>query len=223
MEVKEKPTRRYNSSLRDAQSAQTRERIMMAAKEFLETNNLEDLTLRQIAELADISAPTVYAYFPTMDALHQAFFFWLKPQIGTDLGLPAFADLASVPKRMFPYYVRQGRLLRNLMDTPAWDRLRATDWQAKQEAWAQAIRAALPELTATQTARGAIAIHAFSTPNMWRWLVDITGCPEEDAEQIASWAIATLTAALHRDASGLARANSGAPRKTMSRMKGTDK
>lgn len=221
MIVNEKPApRTYHSSLRDAQAAQTRERLFLAAKEFLETEDLEKLTLRKLAELADVSAPTVYSHFPTMDALHQAFFFWLKPHIGTDLGVPGFADLASVPHRLFPYYARQGRLLRNLMNTPAWDRLRAADWQTKLDGWVRAIGGTLPALSAAQTKHAAIAIHAFSTPNMWRWLVDITGCSQPEAVEIAAWATGALMSALERDASGLASADSGTPRKTKSRKKG---
>lgn len=220
-----KPTpRAYHSSLRDAQAAQTRERILTAAKEFLEANDLADLTLRRVAELADVSAPTVYAHFPTMEALHQAFFFWLKPHIGTDnLAVPGLSDFADMPHRVFSHYQRQGRLLRNLLNTPAWDRLRAEDWQAKQEGWAAPIIAALPDLTPAQARRAAIALSAFSTGNVWRWLIDITGCSEAEAEQIAAWATSALVSALERDASGLASADSETPRKTISRKKGTEK
>lgn len=224
MDVREKPApRAYHSSLRDAQAAQTRERLFRAAKQFLETEELDKLTLRKLAELADVSAPTVYAHFPTMDALHQAFFFWLKPHIGTDLALPPLANFASMPSEMFSRFARQASLLRNLMSTPVWDRLRASDWQAKQDHWAAPIKAALPGLSAVEAGRAAIALAAFSTPNMWRWLIEITGCSQAEAEQIAAWATGALVAALERDASGLASPDSGTPRKTGSRKKGTEK
>jgi len=203
MNAKLKTPRSYRSSLRDAQAAQTRERIFQAAKEFLETDDLENLTLRKVAELADVSAPTVYAHFPTMDDLAQAFFFWLKPHIGTDAALPPLAEFASVPKKAYAAYARRGRLLRNLMNTPAWDRLRADDWRAKQDGWATAISEAMPALTRKQTDRAAIALAAFATPSVWRWLVDITGCSEAEAEHIAGWAMEALVTSLQRDPSGL--------------------
>jgi AcrR family transcriptional regulator len=197
---------------------------LLAAKQFLETEDLEKLTLRKLAELADVSAPTVYAHFPTMEALHQAFFFWLKPHIGTDnLAVAGLSGFLDMPRRMFSHYQRQGRLLRNLLSTPSWDKLRADDWQAKEEGWIAPIIAALPDLTPPQARRAAIALSAFSTGNVWRWLIDITGCSEAEAEQIAEWATAALVAALQRDASGLASADSGTPRKTMSRKKGNEK
>src|SRR5262245_21390493 len=107
VKTKERP-RSYHSSLREAQSAQTRERILEAVKTFLETHDFTELTLRRIAELADISAPTVYAHFPTMDDLSRAFFFWLKPHLGTDKPLPALPEFASLPGELYGRYARQG-------------------------------------------------------------------------------------------------------------------
>ena len=75
-------SRSYQSPLREAQAALTRERILMAAKDYLENKDIETLSLRQIAELSGVSAPTVYAHFPTMDDLVGAFFYWLKPRLG---------------------------------------------------------------------------------------------------------------------------------------------
>ena len=221
MNVRTKPPRAYRSSLRDAQSQQTRERILGAAKEFLETRDLADLTLRRLAELAEVSAPTVSAHFPTLDDLYRAFFVWLKPHIGTDLALPALSDFASMPAQLFPRFARQGRLLRNLMNTPAWDHLRAADWKAKQENWAGPIRSALPDLTTIEADRAAIALAAFSTPNLWRWLVDITGCSDAEAEQIAAWATGALAASLQRDASGLGDRPPSTASKPTTRKKGT--
>jgi AcrR family transcriptional regulator len=203
MAINTKP-RPYRSTLRDAQAAQTRERILVSVKAFLETDDLEQLTLRRIAELADISAPTVYAHFPTMGDLGRAFFLWLKPQLGTDRALPPLSDFSDIPRALYPQYLRQGRLLRNLMKMPAWDRLRIEDWKLKQEAWVAPVKAALPNLAPRQAERAAVALAAFSTPTVWRWLVEIADCSQSEAEQIAGWATGTLAAALIRDAGGLA-------------------
>ena len=44
--------RTYQSPLRDAQAALTRERILMAAMGYLEKHDIETLTLRHVAELS---------------------------------------------------------------------------------------------------------------------------------------------------------------------------
>jgi len=220
MNAKQKLQRPYRSPLRDAQSAQTRERILLAAKAFLESEDADKLTLRQVAELAEVSAPTVYAHFPTMDDLLQAFFTWLQPRIGADTALPLLPELANTPRRVYPRYAGQGRLLRNLMNTPTWERLRAGDWKAKQANWAAAVKASLPQLGPTQVERGAIALAAFSTPAVWRWLVDITGCSESEAEHIACWATGALATALKHDAAALGGAESK-PLTSIHRKKGS--
>lgn len=220
MNVKSRPPRPYRSALRDAHSTQTRERILAAAQKFLETDRLENLSLRRIAELAEVSAPTVYAHFPTMDDLARAFFFWLKPHIGTDRGPPDLAQFGTIPYEAFPRYAQQGQLLRNLMNTPEWDRLRADDWSAKEAAWAGAIRKALPGLTSKETRRAAVALAAFATPGVWRWLVDITGCTEDEAERIAAWAISALADSLRRNPSGIGNGHRERSRPASTRKKG---
>ena len=62
-------SRSYQSPLREAQAALTRERILMAAKDYLENKDIETLSLRQIAELSGVSAPTVYAQEKRLDPL----------------------------------------------------------------------------------------------------------------------------------------------------------
>ncbi|MBS0520631.1 MAG: TetR/AcrR family transcriptional regulator [Proteobacteria bacterium] len=195
--------RTYQSPLRDAQAALTRERILMAAKDYLEKNDIETLTLRRLAELAGVSAPTVYAHFATIDELVTAFFMWLKPRMGLQKPLPALGGFSELPADLFPHYEEYGALLRNLMNRPAWDRQRHADSGSRHGPWVEAVGRALPKLTPEQRRRGAMAVSAFWTPTMWRWLMDTCGFTPKEAEQVAGWAIAALVDALKRDPSGL--------------------
>lgn len=61
--VKRKPTRRYDSPLRRAQAAGTRQRILDAAAELFEAQGYGRTTVRQIADAAGVAADTVYASF----------------------------------------------------------------------------------------------------------------------------------------------------------------
>jgi len=198
------PTSRpYQSALREAQSAMTRERILMAAKDYLEKNDIESLSLRRIAELSGVSPPTVYAYFPTMDDLIAAFFQWLKPRMGLDRPLPPLNELPTLPDRLYPRYDEFGALLRNLMNKPSWDRQRLTDRDQRHGGWLETIGAELPHLSPEQRRRGGLIIAAFWTPTLWRWLMDTCGFTPEEARTVAGWAIRALTDALKNDPSGL--------------------
>jgi AcrR family transcriptional regulator len=199
--------------LREAQAALTRERILMAAKAYLEKHDIETLTLRHLAELAGVSPPTVYANFATVDDLVAAFFQWLKPRLGLQKRLPSTNELRDLPKELFPAYEAYGALLRTLLNSPAFDRARVADTGERHGRWIAGIGKAMPHLTPEQRRRGGLVVSAFWTPTVWRWLVDTCGFSPKEAEQVASWAIDALVNALNRDPSGLSGATKDRERK----------
>ncbi len=198
------PPRTYQSPLREAQAALTRERILMAAKEYLEREDVEKLTLRHLAELADVSPPTVYAHFPTVDDLVAGVFNWLSPRLGLRNALPPLDQFGELPQALFPNYEAYGALLRNLMNKPSWDRQRKADRGQRHGNWIAVVGEALPHLTPEERRRGAKVVSAFWTPTVWRWLVDSAEFEPKEAEQVARWAVNALIEGLKRDASGLA-------------------
>jgi AcrR family transcriptional regulator len=196
-------SRPYQSPLRAAQAALTRERILMAARDYLERYDIETLTLRRLADLAGVSPPTVYAHFATVDDLVAAFFQWLSPRLGLRNPLPPLDRFGELPMALFPHYEAYGALLRNLMNKPSWDRQRAADRSQRHGDWIAAVGTALPRLTPDQRRRGAKAVSAFFTPTIWRWLVDSAEFAPKEAERVAAWTINALIDALKRDATGL--------------------
>jgi AcrR family transcriptional regulator len=176
----------------------------MAAKTYLEHHDIESLSLRQLAELAGVSPPTVYAHFRTVDDLVEAFFNWLSPRLGLRNPLPPLERFGELPHKLFPNYESYGALLRNLMNRPSWDRQRTADRGQRHGAWIAAVGEMLPHLTPEQRRRGAKVVSAFFTPTIWRWLVDSGEFEPKEAEQVAAWTINALIEALKRDASGLA-------------------
>lgn len=195
--------RAYNSPLREAQAAMTRERILAAARDYLERGDIESLTLRRTAELAGVSPPTVYAHFRTMDDLVAGFFQWLKPRLALDRPPATLAEIEAMPARLFPRYEEHGALLRNLMNRPSWDRQRNADRDRRHGAWLEAIGAAMPHLTAAQLARGGRAAANCWGPTHWRWLRDTGGFGTDEARQVATWTLRSLLDALRRDPGGL--------------------
>lgn len=195
--------RGYHSPLRQEQAAQTRQRIFTAAMTYLETHDIETLTLRQVAQLGGVSPPTVYAHFPTMDDLVTAFFYWMKESLGLDRPLPPLGELPEVPHHRFPLYERHARLLFNLMHRPSWDRARLGDRALRHGVWFDRLRAEIPAATESELSLGARAIFAFWSPTLWRWMKETCGLTPEESERVARWAIAALTEALKRDPSAL--------------------
>ena len=196
--------RRYHSPLREAQAAQTREALLTAARGYLETHDIETLSLRRLAELTGVSAPTAYAHFADLDALAAAFFEWLRPRLGLDEPPRNLDALARLPRRLFPLYEEHGALLRNLMNRPSWDRQRQADRARRHAPWIAAVGRALPHLTDEQRGRGALALAAWWGPTQWRWLRDTAGFGPSEAVQVAEWSLSSLIEALRREPTGLA-------------------
>ncbi len=55
--------RTYRSESRKAQATQTRAKILSAAKALFQDDGLDSVTIEQLAQAADVSAPTIYALF----------------------------------------------------------------------------------------------------------------------------------------------------------------
>lgn len=195
--------RRYHSPLREAQAAQTREVLLTAARAYLETHDIETLSLRRLAELAGVSAPTAYAHFPDLDALVATFFEWLRPRLSLDEPPEDLDGLVQMPRRLFPRYEEHGLLLRNLMNRPSWDRQRQADRDRRHAPWIAVVGRALPHLSEDQRRRGALALAAWWGPTQWRWLRDTAGFGPAEAVQVAQWSLTSLIEALRREPTGL--------------------
>ncbi len=62
----------YNSEARDAQAAQTRSRILEAAKELFQTEGFDRVTIGKLAKAAEVSMPTIYAIFKSKRGVLQS-------------------------------------------------------------------------------------------------------------------------------------------------------
>ncbi|TXL72371.1 TetR/AcrR family transcriptional regulator [Vineibacter terrae] len=69
-----KPTarRRYDASLRAERALGTRERILDAAKELFTARGVDKVTISEIASVAGVSAPTLYALFQSKAGILKA-------------------------------------------------------------------------------------------------------------------------------------------------------
>jgi AcrR family transcriptional regulator len=199
------PSREYQSPLREAYAAQTRERIIAAALKYLESNESDTLTLHRIADLAGVSKPTVYAHFPTLDDLYLGIYHSLQPRLRLQPdNYPSGLDkLADIPASNFPAYARYGKAVRAVVLAPGFHRARRSNRPERLQRWVDRVEADVPELAPAERRLGAIAVNAFWLPSMWHWLSETCGLSTEEAIRVASWATDHLVQALKKDAKGL--------------------
>ena len=98
--------RRYDSPVRRAQAAQTRERILAAGAELVHANPSWDwrhVTVRAVAHGAGINERTVYRHFASERELHDAVVRRLEEEAGEPIGVLDLDGLPEITGRVFEY------------------------------------------------------------------------------------------------------------------------
>jgi AcrR family transcriptional regulator len=98
--------RRYESPLRRAQAAETRDRIVAAGAELVHSLprwDWRDVTVRAVAERAGVNHRTVYRHFASERELHDAIVRRLEEEAGEPLTELDLDGLPDVTARVFSY------------------------------------------------------------------------------------------------------------------------
>lgn len=191
--------RSYESPLRREQAERTRRALLDACEQVLLAGAPEDVTLHRIAKQAGVTPPTAYRHFPTQEALMSAYLDHVRDRIG--MGLAALRAVPAervhdLPTANYASYEANGTLLRKLMDSPGYERVRLA---RKVDRAAEAMPAwtAAGERMSEDELRLALApIYLLVTPAAWRWLRDTWGLSAADAARAAAWAVRTLADAV---------------------------
>jgi AcrR family transcriptional regulator len=100
------PRRRYDNTLRRARAEQTRERIIEAGAELLRDGSIRDwraLTIRGVAERAEVNERTVFRHFGDERALRDAVMRRLEEQSGIDLEHLRLDQIRDATARMLEH------------------------------------------------------------------------------------------------------------------------
>jgi AcrR family transcriptional regulator len=98
--------RPYNSPVRQAQAAQTRERIVAAGAEIahsLRSWDWREVTVRAVAERAGVNERTVYRHFATERELRDAILGRLEEEAGISVDGLELSDFAQITSRVIAY------------------------------------------------------------------------------------------------------------------------
>lgn len=187
--------RRYDSTLRAEKAEQTRLRLLDATGELLVEEGVEALSIPKVARRAAVSAPTAYKNFPTVDDLLSAHLEHIRPQLGLtdrDFGEIAPSNAHELPARTYRSFERQGALMRAVMDSPTFNRVRIAARSNRAGLVLDQFRDEATELSDRdlRAALGAVFMHA--TPTSWRWLREAWGLSARDASRAATWAMSVL-------------------------------
>jgi len=176
-----------------------RELLLQTTHAILAAGGLDALTLPKLAAEAEVSVPTVYRHFATLDDLLRAFLAWLRPRVGmTHEAMTQLTPdtIAALPEENFPRFEENKDVLEPLMDSRSWNQVRTSSMSGRAQLGASLLRPAAPEWSQADLEAAAGAIMLLSTPVAWRWLRDTWGLDSAEAARGAAWAMRTLIAAL---------------------------
>jgi AcrR family transcriptional regulator len=98
--------RKYDSPARRQRATETRERIVTAGCRLLQSSSVRDwraLTIRGVADLAEVNERTVYRYFGNERGLRDAVMHRLEQAAGIDLDGMQLDDVAAVTTRILAH------------------------------------------------------------------------------------------------------------------------
>jgi len=98
--------RTYDSPVRRAQSAQTRARIIEAAYDLVRHSSVRDwgaVTIRRVAQEAEVNERTVYRYFASERGLRDAVMLRMEQEAGIELNAVQLEDIPKLAARVFSY------------------------------------------------------------------------------------------------------------------------
>jgi AcrR family transcriptional regulator len=115
-QVRERSRRPYSSPARQAQAAATRRAIIRAAREVFAKSGYGDATIEAIADVAQVSVPTVYAVFGSKPGLLSA----VVADGGGDADIRSLADQAMAESAPRERLEAAAGVVRKIMQREGW-------------------------------------------------------------------------------------------------------
>ncbi len=103
--IKKRP---YKSVARNAGAAETKERILFSAKNLFESEGFECVTIEKIAQVANVSVPTIYSHFQSKRGILRALMDEVFPKDKFDT-LVEKSNKAASPKERLLYSAKIAR------------------------------------------------------------------------------------------------------------------
>jgi AcrR family transcriptional regulator len=183
-----KPTRRYESPLREAHVEQTRERIFEALVDLIADAGLEAVTLPAAARRAGVAVATVYRHFRDRDELLDEFYAWLDRRHGTPSYPETVKELVALLPQLFASFDENERLIRASLAGAALEVRRRDRDRRFSERWGVVEEAAAAAALSPEADRALRAVvRLLVSSEVWRSLKDESGLAGEEAGRLVAW------------------------------------
>ena len=196
--------RPYDSPVRRAQMAETRERILDAASALVhefESWDWRQLTFRAVAERAGVGERTVYRHFGTEQGLHEAVMRRLGEESGIQYEGLTLHEISKIGARVFESM--------STFAAPPWTDVHGSalvaEDERRQESLRAAVEAAAPEWTEEERTHAAAALDVLWMVPSYHRLVTGWKLDAGDASAVIDWMLSLVIEAIEGDRPPLPR------------------
>jgi AcrR family transcriptional regulator len=186
------------STLSERKNDLTRGMILEAALGLLQQTSVSDLTVRAVAQHADISERTVFRYFPSRDVLLDA----VAGRVLAEMDLPAppqtMGELLAAPRALYAAFEARSALTGAALHTDLVGRMRALQAGARWEAVSRLIDQAVPEADSARREIAAANICFHLAASTWHYYRNAFGFGLETCVACAEAAVRQALDGLRR-------------------------
>ena len=193
--------RPYESPLRAEQMEQTRLRILDALTGVLADPTTDEVTIPLVARRARVSLRTVYRYFPTREALFDAWAEWVDEGLRIHLhSYPERAErLADFALELYRSYDENESLVKAMLNSKAARTVRERTRRRRQRAFERAMSELTNDLEPKERRRALAVVYLLVSAPGWQAMREQWGLDGEEAGSAAAWAVRVLIKELRHD------------------------
>ena len=195
-----------HGSLRAEHTAHTRQRLLQAAIDVIVDDGADELSLREVARAAGVSAPTAYRHFATKEALLDATIAFIDQRMRIPTEIHTVEDFVAALPAIHQSFADNQRFLRAYVRAQAASDLRLAGRKNRARRVGSAIRRSLPKLAESELQALGPVLQVFSSSSVWEMWSELWGLEGERAGRVAAWAVNAIYDELRRDPAAFSRA-----------------
>lgn len=187
--------RTYSSPLRERQAQQTRNLILDALTDLLESHRADEVTTRELAQAAAVSERTVYRHFPDREALLRGLSERLTKLTGNarrDSDVQSVDDLPKVALSLMAGLDQHHAAARAEALFNADPRRFSESTKANTQRFRQLVAEGFPDLDEQEQVRVAAVIRCLLSAQAWLRMREEFGVPGVQSGPAVAWVIETI-------------------------------
>lgn len=183
-------SRTYKSPLREEQAEQTRTRLLETLTELLADDaHGDDVTVALVAERAKVSVRTAYRYFPTRDAMFDAFNVFNRHKFGSPAPNVTLEGLAKHATELLTSFEKNASAIRAARRSRVDIEIRRRRKLEQVRALKKAVEKFAPQLDDLRARQVGAALHNLFGSEPWLNMLDNWGLTTPQAIEAVCWGL----------------------------------